>query len=129
MSSKLKSISSQRNVARSMGQISQQLGVAMQQMDTMAIASSMDVFERQLSELDVQGTMISTVMDESTASSTPVDDVDALLMAVADENSINLAEKFPDIQMMNNPNAEAAAGGRAADTQEDELMRRLEQLR
>ena len=65
VASKLKSISSQRSVARSMGQISNQLGIAMQQMDTMQIASSMDVFERQLQELDVQGEMITTVMDSA----------------------------------------------------------------
>ena len=45
-----------------MGAISQQLGVAMQSMDTMQIAQSMDQFERQLNDLDVQGTMIGTVM-------------------------------------------------------------------
>ena len=49
VASKLTSIAAQRGVARSLGAISQQLGMAMQSMDTMQIAQSMDQFERQLS--------------------------------------------------------------------------------
>jgi charged multivesicular body protein 1 len=124
VASKLKSISSQRSVARSMGQISNQLGIAMQQMDTMQIASSMDVFERQLQELDVQGEMITTVMDSSTAASTPVDEVDKLIQMTAEENAINLQEKFPEMAA-GDPQAAPAA----ADTQADDLMKRLEALK
>lgn len=80
-----------------MGAISQQLGVAMQSMDTMQIAQSMDQFERQLNDLDVQGTMIGTVMDSSTANSTPVDEVDSLISQVADEAGMSLADKFPEM--------------------------------
>ena len=77
--------------------IGQQLGVAMQSMDTMQIAQSMDQFERQLNDLDVQGTMIGTVMDSSTANSTPVDEVDSLISQVADEAGMSLADKFPEM--------------------------------
>jgi len=127
VASKLKSIQAQRGVARSMGAISQQLGVAMQSMDTMAIAQNMDEFERQLNELDMQGTMINATMAMG-ATSTPVDEVDTLISQVADEASINLAEKFPEM-------ASGVAGGAAAEpaaaaaTQEDELQRRLEALK
>ena len=105
-----------------MGAISQQLGVAMQSMDTMAvsarympsagvymsassgshahavraiaeqIAQNMDEFERQLNELDMQGTMINATMAMG-ATSTPVDEVDTLISQVADEANLNLAEK------------------------------------
>ena len=110
VASKLKSISSQRNVARSMGAISSQLGMAMQQMDTMAIASSMDVFERQLQELDVQGTMISTVMDGSTASSTPVDEVDVSIGTVARAATQPYACRFSPAALLLPPPAFVAVG-------------------
>lgn len=121
VASKLKSIQAQRGAARSMGAISQQLGQAMAQMDTMAIAESMDQFERQLNDLDMQGTMINETMAMG-ATSTPVDEVDALISQVADENALDLGEKFPDAARG------VAAPAAAASVQEDELQRRLEAL-
>merc|ERR1711939_670167 len=96
VASKLKSISAQRGVARSMGAISQQLGVAMQSMDTMAIAQNMDLFERQLGELDVQSTMIDATMATG-STATPVDEVESLMSEVAEEHGMNLAEQFPEM--------------------------------
>jgi len=126
VASKLQSISAQRGVARSMAGISQQLGMAMQQMDTMAIAQSMDQFERQLQELDVQGSMIGAVMDSSTANSTPVDEVDSLINQVAEEAGLDIAQKFPEMAQGTPAAAEAQS---AAASQEDELQRRLEALK
>merc|ERR1719326_13639 len=92
VASKLKSISAQRGGARSMGAISQQLGVAMQSMDTMAIAQNMDLFERQLGELDVQSTMIDATMATG-STATPVAEVESLMSEVAEEHGMNLAEQ------------------------------------
>lgn len=123
--SKLQSIAAQRGVARQLGSISQQLGQAMQSMDTMAIAQSMDQFERQLGDLEVQGNMIGAVMDSSTAGATPVDAVDALISEVADEAGMDLGEKLPTMSF----GAPAAAAQPAAQSQEDELQARLEALK
>lgn len=57
------------------------------------IAESMDQFERQLNDLDMQGTMINETMAMG-ATSTPVDEVDALISQVADENALDLGEKY-----------------------------------
>jgi len=109
-----------------MAGISQQLGVAMQSMDTMQIAQNMDEFERQLNDLDMQGTMINATMAMG-ATSTPVDEVDSLIAAVADEAAINLDEAFPETAT--GVAGAAAAPAAAAATQEDELQRRLEALK
>ncbi len=57
------------------------------------IAQNMDEFERQLNELDMQGTMINATMAMG-ATSTPVDEVDALISQVADEAGLDLQEKY-----------------------------------
>jgi hypothetical protein len=57
------------------------------------IAQNMDEFERQLNDLDMQGTMINATMAMG-ATSTPVDEVDSLIAAVADEAAINLDEAY-----------------------------------
>ena len=57
------------------------------------IAQSMDAFEKQLNDLDMQGTMINSTMAMG-ATSTPVDEVDALISQVADENALDLSEKY-----------------------------------
>jgi hypothetical protein len=60
------------------------------------IAQNMDEFERQLNELDMQGTMINATMAMG-ATSTPVDEVDSLISQVADEAGMDLGEKYgPD---------------------------------
>ena len=125
VASKLKSISAQRGVARSMGAISQQLGVAMQSMDTMAIAQNMDLFERQLGELDVQSTMIDATMATG-STATPVDEVESLMSEVAEEHGMNLAEQFPE---MAPAGAQPEPEAQSAQAQEDELQRRLEALK
>ena len=99
-----------------MGAISQQLGVAMQSMDTMAIAQNMDEFERQLQELDMQGTMIGAAMD-SGSTATPVDEVDSLISQVADEAGLDLAESFPEMAAPVPAGAQAAAPAAAAESQ------------
>ena len=76
--------------------MSQQLGVAMQSMDTMAIAQSMDQFEQQMEGLDAQSTLIQNAMPHS-AVDMPIDQVDALLGQVCEEHGMNIAEKLPDL--------------------------------
>merc|ERR1711871_1035716 len=110
------------------GAISQQLGQAMQSMDTMAIAQNMDEFERQLNSLDMQGTMINATMQMG-ATSTPVDEVDSLISQVADEVSIDLREAFPEMAQGVAGGQAAAEPAAAAASQEDELQRRLEALK
>ena len=55
------------------------------------IAQNMDEFERQLNDLDMQGTMINATMAMG-ATSTPVDEVDSLISQVADEAGLELGD-------------------------------------
>lgn len=53
----------------------------------------MDEFERQLNDLDMQGTMINATMQMG-ATATPVDEVDSLISQVADEAGLELGEAY-----------------------------------
>jgi hypothetical protein len=67
-------------------------------------------------DLDVQGDMIGAVMQSSTAGSTPVDAVDALIGEVADEAGIDMQAKFPEMAL-GQPEGQQAAQA-AASSQE-----------
>eukprot|EP01044_Picomonas_judraskeda_P016158 COSAG03_NODE_2825_length_2429_cov_2.882403_4_plen_133_part_01 len=54
VASKLKSSQVQQSVANALGQMSGEMGRALETMDVMQIAQTMDTFERQLGELDTQ---------------------------------------------------------------------------
>jgi charged multivesicular body protein 1 len=97
-------------------------------MDVMQIAQTMDTFERQLGELDTQGTMINATM--AGASTTPVDAVDALVQQVADEHGLEVGAAMPSAPVAA-PTATAAAEPEpesGAEVDEDALMARLAAL-
>lgn len=132
VASKLKSAQVQSSVASALGQMSGEMGRAMESMDVMQIAQTMDTFERQLGELDTQGTLIAGAMD-SAQTTTPVEQVDALIQQTADEYDLDINELMPSTANMAAPTAAAAAtaepepeGVSAAD--EDALMARLAAL-
>jgi charged multivesicular body protein 1 len=132
VASKLKSVQVQQSVARALGQMSGEMGRAMESMDVMQIAQTMDTFEQQLGELDTQGTLIAGAMD-SAQTNTPVDEVDALIQQTADEHGLDMAELMPSTAGLAAPTAAAAVAAEpepeavsAAD--EDALMARLAAL-
>jgi len=63
-------------------------------MDVDKISTIMDKFEQQFEDLDVKAAYMDTAMNATTASATPVDQVDDLVKMVADENNLELGEEF-----------------------------------
>lgn len=61
----------------------------MESMDVMAVAQTMETFERQVEELGVQTEVVGSVLDVNTAP--PVDEVDELIRQEADAHSVGLA--------------------------------------
>ena len=55
----------------------------------------MDKFEQQFEDLDVQTQYMETSMGQSTAQSTPQDQVEDLMQQVADENGLELQMEMP----------------------------------
>lgn len=129
VASKLKSSQVQQNVAKALGQMSGEMGKAMESMDVMQIAQTMDTFERQLSELDTQGTLINASM--AGAAAAPVDAVDALVQEVADEHGLEIGEAMPSAPVAAPVAAVAAAQPEpeaVSEVDEDALMARLAAL-
>merc|ERR1712183_514585 len=61
------------------------------------ISTTMDKFERQFEDLDVKAHYMDQTMNSTTATATPVDQVDELVRMVADENNLHLGEAFSDV--------------------------------
>lgn len=88
-----------------------------------SVSQTMETFERQFESLDVQSECVEAAMTSSMALSTPPDQVDALLMQVAEEHSLQLTLDMPA------PSPGVALGGQAAAVAGDDLSKRLEQLK
>lgn len=83
----------------------------------------MDKFEKQFEDLDVQSRVMENSMGNSTTLTTPQDQVERLMMQVADEHGLELHMEIP-----NAPSSQAVANPSALKDQ-DQLSERLSKLR
>eukprot|EP00854_Cymbomonas_tetramitiformis_P006973 gene6973-8315_t len=83
----------------------------------------MDSFEKSFENLDVQSQFVENSMGNTTALSTPQDQVDALMMQVADEHGLEVSNVLPDV-VRNTPTPAAPEAAK-----EDDLSRRLAELK
>lgn len=83
----------------------------------------MDKFEQQFEDLDVQTEYMENSMGQTTALTTPGDQVDELMQQVADENGLELQMEMPGTSKTVIGNASTAVQER------DELGERLARLR
>lgn len=88
------------------------------------MAQTMDQFERQFEDLDVQSNFVEGAMNQQAALSTPEDEVNQLLMQVADEHGLETNLALP-----NAASTPAAAPADAAANHDDEFSRRLAELK
>lgn len=63
-------------------------------MDIVQIGNLMDKFEQQFEDLAIKTQYMEGSMNATTATSTPVNEVDSLIEFVADENNLELGETF-----------------------------------
>jgi len=83
-----------KQVTRTMSGIVVGLDQAMKSMDMTKITQVMDQFEKQFEDLDVQAEYIENTMGQSTALTTPADQVDSLINQVADEHGLEISGKL-----------------------------------
>ena len=130
VASKLKSVQLQKSVAQGLGQMSTEMGRALEQTDVMAIAQQMDGFERRLAELDTQGQLVEQATAQVTAQ--PTDQVDALIQEVAEQNALDLDALMPaapDRQVAQQQQvAEPEPEVQVSEADEDRLMERLMEI-
>lgn len=82
VSSRVQTAVTMRAVTGSMGKVVQGMDVAMKNMDLERISAVMDKFETQFTDLDVQTSYMEDTMNDSTANTTPQEQVDLLLQKV-----------------------------------------------
>ena len=83
----------------------------------------MDKFESQFEDLDVQTSYMESSMSQSTAMTTPVDQVDEFLQQVADENGLELQMELPGV------GTNKLKQTNMVEAEQDELSERLAKLR
>jgi charged multivesicular body protein 1 len=91
----------------------------------------MDKFESQFSDLDVQTSYMESTMSDTTALTTPQDQVDTLISQVADENGLEISQKVGESKVPQAAPAQSqSVGEREAPLEEDgKLAERLRALR
>lgn len=70
---------------------------ALDQMDIEKVTTSMDQFERLFEDLDVRGDYVVNAIDQTTATSTPVDQVDSLIAEVGEEHALDVSGMLSDL--------------------------------
>jgi len=95
------------------------------------ISVVMDKFESQFSDLDVQTSYMESTMSDTTALTTPQDQVDTLISQVADENGLEISQKVGEGKVPSaTPVPTAAVQEREGAVEEDgKLAERLRALR
>ncbi|KCV67390.1 hypothetical protein H696_06183 [Fonticula alba] len=132
MSSRLDAVASRvqtavtmNDVSRSMAGVVTQMDKAMQSMDLEKIQAIMQKFEQQFDDLDVRVDTMEDAMGSSTATMIPGEQVDTLIMQVADENGLEV-----NMSMANAPfGVPATQAQTSSNREQDELSQRLARLR
>lgn len=88
------------------------------------VAATMDQFEKQFENLDIQSEFVNDAMNNQAAMSTPEDEVNTLMQQVADENSLEL-----NLDMPNTKATPVQAPAAAQPTADSDFSARLAQLR
>ncbi|CAL1701196.1 unnamed protein product [Somion occarium] len=90
VASRVETAVTMRQVTGSMTSVVKGMDKAMENMNLERISLVMDKFESQFSDLDVQTSYMEETMSNTTAVSTPQDEVDALMKRTAEEANIEL---------------------------------------
>ena len=110
-------------VTKSMGGIVKALDKALASNNLDKVAETMDQFEKQFENLDVQASVMEGAMNAQASLATPAEDVAALLQQVADEHGLEVQLGLPAA------GAAVAAPAAAVPAEKDDLSARLAELR
>ncbi|KAJ3295933.1 Charged multivesicular body protein 1a [Rhizoclosmatium sp. JEL0117] len=123
VASRVQTAVTMRAVTQSMAGVVKGMDKAMESMNLEQISMVMDRFEQQFEDLDVQTSYMENAMGQTTAMTTPADQVDELLQKVADENGLELQMNMPGAATGN------LVGTTTVNKEQDELGERLARLR
>lgn len=123
--SRLEAQAKMQMVNRNMVGITKNLERALANNNLEQIAATMQQFERQFEDLEIQAATVDGVMATQAALSTPEEEVSALMQQVADEHGLEVGMGLPGAST----SVPAAARAAATAEEQDPLSRRLAELR
>ncbi|KAH9938374.1 Snf7-domain-containing protein [Fomitopsis serialis] len=126
VASRVETAVTMRQVAGNMTSVVKGMDKAMDSMNLERISIVMDKFESQFSDLDVQTSYMEETMSNTTAVSTPQDEVEALMKQTAEEANIELQQDLASKALA--PVAEIK-DKEAIGEEDDQLAARLRALR
>jgi len=85
------------DVSKAMKGVTKGMEVGLQAMNVEELSKVMDKFETQFEDLDVKAEYMEGTMNATTATITPAEQVDELIMMVADQNNLALGEEFHEL--------------------------------
>ena len=148
LSSKMDAVASRLDSAEKSQQLTRQISTAVPQLEkalsTMsveAMATNMEQFEKIFEDLDVRAEYMNNAIDQTTATTTPANEVDALITQVGEEHSLEVTgmlQQTPlEAPQVGAPRVAAQPVAAAAEPQpvaaggggDDDLEKRLAQLR
>ncbi|XP_033373206.1 charged multivesicular body protein 1a isoform X2 [Parus major] len=113
-----------KKVTKNMAQVTKALDKALSSMDLQKVSAVMDKFEQQVQNLDVHTSVMEDSMSSATTLSTPQEQVDSLIVQIAEENGLEIMDQLNQL-----PEGASAVGESSVRSQEDQLSRRLAALR
>ncbi|TRY85810.1 hypothetical protein DNTS_011857 [Danionella cerebrum] len=126
VASKVQTAVTMKGVTKSMTQVTKALDKALNSMDLQKVSAVMDKFETQVQNLDVHTSVMEDSMSSATTLSTPQQQVDDLVLQIAEENGLEVQNQLDHL-----PAGATALGESSTLSQEreEQLSRRLAALR
>jgi len=121
ISQRMQSAQSMKTLNKSMINVTKVMGQAIKSMDLEKITKTMDQFEKNFEELDIQSAVMENSIQQSTGTVMPEDQVDGLMKLVADEAGLEFQSNLNEVGV---PVAKPAIG-----KVEDDLERRFNELK
>lgn len=97
VSSRIETAVRMNDVSSAMKSVVKGMDRGLAAMDPEQISKIMDKFESQFEDLDVKAEYMEGTMNATTATTTPTEQVDELIMMVADENNLQLGDAFSEM--------------------------------
>ncbi|KLT42177.1 hypothetical protein CC85DRAFT_302558 [Cutaneotrichosporon oleaginosum] len=128
VASRVETAVTMRTVTGSMANVVRGMDKAMESMNLERISMVMDKFESQFNDLDVQTSYMESTMSDTTALTTPQDQVDSLINQVADEAGLEIQHGLGEAKV---PTEQIAAPAQTEGPMEEDgrLAERLRALR
>uniref|UniRef100_A0A8C6XQR0 Charged multivesicular body protein 1A n=1 Tax=Naja naja TaxID=35670 RepID=A0A8C6XQR0_NAJNA len=120
VASKVQTAVTMKGVTKNMAQVTKALDKALGSMDLQKVSAVMDKFEQQVQNLDVHTSVMEDSMSSATTLTTPQEQVDSLIMQIAEENGLEVMDQLNQL-----PEGASAMGESSMRSQEDQLSRRL----